>query len=189
MASGNEIPALLLGVAELIRPAAPSAEAVKVRPGPDGRPLAAYRGGGWHYGVYWPGMSGAWGPSHEAYEVTFTVGIDITRVWAKSPTKDVGEWFLQEGELYERMGYVSQLILRGNSQAARACQAALSVLDKGDPAGLFREHFDSVQCRGVRTEDPVSWLLAKDTDAHVCYVGSLVFSGLTYHKKYEELPT
>lgn len=188
MANGLFIPAFLSGVANLVADAAPSADYVRPRPGPDGRPLGAYRGGGWFYGVYWSGMAGAWGGSHEAFEVSLSCGVDITRVWTRSGTRDVGEWFLQEGELYERAGYVAQLLLNGQSEVARSCQAALSTLEAGDPSGLFREHFDTVNVGGVRVEDPVNWMLAADPDKAAVYVCSLRFSGLTFHKLYSELP-
>jgi hypothetical protein len=189
-ANGLFLPAFLAGVANVVRAGVdPSAEYVRPRPGQDGRPLGAYRGGGWFYGVYWASMSGAWGPSHEAFEVSLSCGVDITRVFAKSGTREAGPWFLQDGEIYERAAYVAQLLLDGRSGVARACQSALSELTAGDPDGLFREHFDTVSTGPVRTEDPVSWMLAADPDPAAVYVCSLRFSGLTFHKLYSEVPT
>jgi len=189
VANGLEIPALLSGVAAVVRLAADDPLTVGPRPGQDGRPLAAYRGGGWYYGVYWTGAQGAWGRSQESYSVSLSVGVDVTRVWARSPTMTKGEWFTQDGELYERVGYVAQLLLNTASGVARYCNAALAALEPGGPSGVFREHFDGFTTGGVRTESPVGWLLAKDDDPHLCYVCSLRFSGLTYHKLSSEMPT
>lgn len=193
MANGNEISAFLGGVLARLRLAAPdNPERFGVRPGPDGRPLGAYKGGGWYYGIFFAGAQTASGLSHEAFELNMAAGIDVTRVWSRSPTAKQGEWFLQEGELYERIGYVSQLMMSGRegSVVANACNAALSELDAGDRKGTFHEHFDRVSIGRVTDKDPAGWLVSPSSQTAdvVVFVCSLAFSGLRFTKKYAECP-
>lgn len=187
-----ELAAFLEGVASLVAKVADDPASVGVRPGNNGSPLGAYRGGGWYYGVYFAGLGGAWGQSQESYSVTLSAGVDITRVWTRGPTKDAGAWFLKAGELYERAAYLAELLMNAQgSVVARACQAQLTALyGVGNEPGLFREHFDRLTFPAPREQAPERWLLAEPgEDAPVCYVCSLVFSGLKYHKLLSELPT
>ena len=99
--------------------------ALGIRPGKSGKPYAAYKGGGWYYGLYFDGCHN--GPSQDgmSLELVYSVGIDITRVLPQIPTAKRGEWLTHRDELYCRGMSIYQMMLRFDSVLATYCNTAL----------------------------------------------------------------
>lgn len=148
------IPALLKGCSTLLQTALGS----DITVGPrivDGSPWGAYKTGmKWYMGVYFAGATTKGG---ESYEVTYSLGIDVTRVVSIVPTKSLGEWFLQDRELFDMVGRVNQLFLSGRGLVATACNAALADSWE-DGKGTFREQFHSGNV-GKAVEKSPEWIL------------------------------
>lgn len=188
MAAGMWLPAFLQGVRDLVETVAPKGDAqVSVRPGPDGRPGAAYKGAGWYFGVYWAGASGVWGESVEALNLNMGCGVDITRVQPKVPPSKLGEWFMQPGDLHSMVAQVVEVLTEQNWQVADACNNALSRMLAGDRDAVFYEHFDSVRVGAVMNEPP-DWILGTDAPKNSpVYVVKASFTGLKLNKLDSEL--
>lgn len=183
------VPGLLEGVRRIVVAAATGDQDTGCRWGGDGSPQAAYKGGGWFFGVFFNGAGGATGTSQEELCASLSVGVDITRVLGDIPTAD-GKWFLAAGELLERAGYVVELLMRPGSGAANSCQTAYDEMVGGVNRrnALYRERFDRFTFAKPRPA-PNSWIIGKDTKKTALVVVSLTFSGLMFHKLREEMPT
>lgn len=177
------IPALLLGCSNAIQ----TAFGQTVTVGPriiDGAPWGAYkRGMGWYVGVYFAGSTMVGG---ESYYETYSLGIDLTRVLTSVPTAKKGEWFLQDKELFDMAGRLSQLMLAGRGKIATACNAALAGTWE-DGRGVFREQFHTGN-RGKASEKGPEWILGEPSERQT---GAIIiipqtFTGLRWWKKLEE---
>lgn len=165
---------------------------IGARPGPDGEPLAAYRGSGgdgWFYGLYFAGAQTLPMGSVEEWPLSLTLGVDVTRVWTKSPTRKT-EWYLEQGDLLERVGRLAGLLFQDQSVIARACNAAYSaMMGAANVNGLFREGFDSQSVSPVRQESP-GWIARLDDSKAappVVFVVKVTTSGLKFRKLLPEL--
>ncbi len=181
-----QIAAFLRGVADLLGPLFP--DACGVRPFGDGSPRGAYQGGGWFCGVWWGGMRQ--GPANGGAQYVHSVGVDLTRVIGSVPTKKQGEFWLSEGELFERAAYVGELLSRDDSTVANACNAALSTMTGGEPDGLFRERFADLRISAVQTAGN-DWVVAKASEgkAPTVFYARLTLSGVLFLKLRSELPS
>lgn len=180
------IGALLRGVRSRVETASgwPST-IVGVRPGGDGRPMAAYKGGGYFAGVYFAGSVNT-GVGLEDYDVTVRVGVDLTAVLGDIPTAKMGDWLTGDGGLYAVADAITEGILRGDSVVARLCNQERT----GDETrGQFYEDFRTVTCSPARVV-PADWIVGRNarTDDPTVMVISLTFGGLKFHKKLSEIP-
>lgn len=167
---------------------------IGARPGPDGEPLAAYQGGGgdgWFYGVYFGGAQLLPMGSVEEWALTLTIGLDVTRVWTRSPTRKTA-WYLENGDLLERAGRAAALLFQDQSTLARACEAQYA-LRMGESVGgrrSFLEGFDAQSISAVRQEGP-GWIArvpdSKAGAPPVVFVVKVVTSGLKFRKTLVEL--
>lgn len=150
----------------------------------DGAPLGSYRRGrGWFFGVYFNGFTGM---SSTHYEVTYSLGLDITRIAPEVPTGKQGEWFLKDGELWDMVGRTSQLMLAAQGKVAVACNAALAGTWE-DGRGAFREQFHTCNVGKGRAESP-EWVLGVqgENNRSAVVVVPLTFNGLKWRKLLSE---
>lgn len=180
------IPAFLQGVRDHVAKAIPTQEQCRVRPSNDGRPGAAYQGGGWFVGVYWAGGQSSQGQSHESANLSLGVGVDVTRVQPAVPTRKLGDWFLQPGELHSVVGTVCELLLEQNWQVARLCNEAYARMLGGNLDGQFYEHFETATV-GAVVNAPPQWILGVEADNSPVYYVRLAFAGLKFNKLRSEM--
>jgi hypothetical protein len=176
------IPALLKGTATALRDALGQDWTVGERI-IDGSPWGAYKAGmGWFLGVYFAGGTAVGG---ESYDVTYSVGIDLTRIMPTVPTKKLGDWFLKDGELFDMAGRVNQFMLRGRGIVATACNAALAgTWEEG--RGTFREQFHTGNV-GRAVEKSSDWVLSADRkQTGAIIVFPQTFNGLRWRKLLSE---
>lgn len=180
------IPALLKGTANLIRSAVDTTVVMVGERITDGAPHGAYeRGKGWYIGVYFAGFMGV---SSASYELTYSVGVDITRVIQNVPSKPRGAKLLEDGELWDMAARVTETVMAAAGKAAVACNAALAGSWQ-DGKGLFREQFHTTNCGKPRGEGP-DWILGVPTERQTddpILVLPLTFGGLKWRKLLSEL--
>ena len=180
------IAALLKGVRQRVEDVSglPTA-VVGIRPGANGRPFAAYKGGGYYAGVYFAGLVNT-GTGLEDFDVTVRVGVDVTAVLGDIPTAVMGDWLIGDAGIYPIADKVIEGMLRGDSVVANLCNGQLG----GDETrGKFYEDFVTVSASPARTES-AEWVAArqgKSMDPTIQVV-SAVFGGMKYHKILTEIP-
>lgn len=180
MADGMWIAGFLAGVRDIVQTVAPKAQCA-VRPSNDGRPGAAYKGGGWFFGVYFAGLRSDQGSSHETMNLSMAVGVDVTRVQPKVPTAELGTWFMAEAELFQAVGLVVEVLTEQNWQVARLCNEAYSRIMGGTRDGSFYEHFDSLNVGGV-VNAPPNWIMGVEGQNSPVYYCRATFTGLKFNK-------
>lgn len=171
------VPALLKGCTEALQTALGETFVCGERP-LDGAPWAAYKTGkGWYVGVYFGGAQAIGG---ESYRVSYTLGVDLTRVAPTIRTADKGKWFLQDGELFAVAGRISQFFLTGRGIIQTACNAALAgQWEEGK--GCFREQFHSGNMGKALDKGP-EWIAAVPGERQPGAIIALpmTFSGLQW---------
>ena len=191
--SAFQIPALLEGTRQVLLASLGSTvgpnKTVGVRPGGDGSPRGAYKGGEWYFGVYFTGMRGGTSGSVEGYFANCGIGVDITRILSKQPTARQGETMLQVNDLHMQIGLLTQSLMQGSSIVAAACNAAYANYATATGAtvdGVFRETFDTFTVSPVRTESG-EWIAAEPEKAPTIFVCQLAFTGIKFYKYLTQL--
>lgn len=166
-------------------------DSIGVRDTMNGAPYGAYKGSGWYVGLYWKGGSGNYPRSQEGFDINLALGVDVTRVWAQSFTKQTADRFKRQGEFLDRIARTAELLMQGNSVVARACQSSYAEMlgSTANLDGVYREHFDRVTIGDIRGESP-EWVGAvpNETSApETVFVCSLAFSGLWFRKLLSEI--
>lgn len=186
MADTLWIPAFLDGVRTIVDNAAGGEGKCSIRPANDGKPGAAYKGGGWYFGVYFAGARSMGGS--DDLTLSLACGVDVTRVIADVPTARLGDWFLQDGELHQKAAEVTELLMEVDLNVARACNAAWDRRAGGQRSGQFYEYFDTANV-GAVTLAPASWVMGRDGKGNnsPVYFARLAFSGLKMSKLRSEV--
>ena len=190
--SAFQIPALLEGTRQTLLTSFSSLgpnKTIGVRPGGDGSPRGAYKGGEWYFGIYFTGMRGGSSSSVEGYYANCGVGVDITRILSKQPTAKQGETMLQVNDLHMQIGLLTQTLMQGGSVVSNACNAAYAAYatTTGKTVdGLFRETFDTFTVSPVRTESG-EWIAAEPEKSPTIFVCQLAFTGIKFYKYLSQL--
>lgn len=166
-----------------------TAAKLKVQPrwGNNGAPMGAWRTAmGWYIGVY---FGGARGGARESYGLRYTVGIDFTRMIPDAPSGEQRtDKLLEDAEIYDVAGRISELMLGGRSIVANACTTALAGTWQ-EGKGLFRENFEECEISPLKTPGP-EWCLQKlkkASDVPNIAVISLSCSGIVWRKNFSNL--
>jgi hypothetical protein len=194
MMAAFQIPAFLSGCTSLLVPVAeslhsPATKCLGIRPGGNGAPRAAYKGGEWYLGVYFTGLRGD--GTTEAYGANLSVGIDVTRILSRVPTAKQGSFILPDGELWEVIGRITEVFMQGGSVVANACRDAYATMAAASSKpvdGCYRERFNTFTVGSARTESG-EWIAAEPEKSPTIYVASVAFSGLKFYKLNSELST
>lgn len=184
------ISSMLVGAWNAIQTQGIPETAVGIRHGGNGKPFGGYQGGGWFYGLYFGGKQVI--SDALSYEVIYTLGLDITRVWPFVPTAKRGDFAVMHAEFYQKCDQLHQFFLKCDSFITNYCNAALETQYNltNSPGCCFYEDFCSGSMSADRFES-AEWIAAEAEEpenAPSISVVSMTFTGMKYVQPLERTP-